>query len=253
MTTNNKPNGNGHDRDDEPESNVVHMPTLAERDKLRREQEKQWRREYKASRRAEPMLNLPPVTKAMVLLLVGIHLALNFVSMQQLYDIQHTFGFKSAWYTRDFPGWSAFVGPFTYMFLHGSWLHVAMNGAMLLAFGAGVEKWMGGRRMVILFVLCSLAAAAFHFAFSPFSENVVIGASGGLSGLFAAVLVMLQAQGRLGAGRYGIWPMAAVWIGISVIFGLLGGPDGSVIAWTAHIGGFLAGLAFIKPVLRMKP
>lgn len=252
MKDNRKHNGNGHDPEEDPQSNVVRMPTLAERDRLRREQEKQWRREYKAAHRAEPMLNLPPVTKIMIAVMVGIHVLLAvLLDKPQLYSVFDTFGFTPANYTRDFPGWPAFAAPFTYMLLHGNWLHIGMNSVMLLAFGAGVEKWMGGKRMLILFFACGLAAIAFHFALAPFSENPVIGASGGLSGMFAAVLVMLQQQGRLGTGRYGILPFAAFWIGIALVFGLLGGPDGSVIAWAAHIGGFLAGLLFIKPVLKM--
>lgn len=252
INDNRKHNGNGHDPDEERTDNVIPIPTLAERDRLRREQEKQWRREYRAAHAAEPLINLPPVTKAMVVALAGIHIALAlFLDKPQLYWVFETFGFRSSNYTGNFPGWPAFVSPFTYIFIHGNWLHIGMNGFMLLAFGAGVEKWMGGRRLLILFFLCGLAAAAFHFLLSPFSENPVVGASGGLSGLFAAVLIMLQSQGRLGTGRYGILPFAAVWIGIAVIFGLLGGPDGSLIAWAAHIGGFLAGLLFIKPVLRM--
>jgi len=250
---NGKTNGNGHDPGEEPpEDNVVRMPSLAERDKMRREQEKQWRREYRAKNRAEPLLNLPPVTKIMLFVMLAVHIGLLlFLDDPQRYWVYFNFGFVSADYTVAFPGWPAFIGPFTYMLIHGNWLHIAMNGTMLLAFGSGVEKWLGGRRMLILFTLCSLAAAAFHFALSPFSDDPIIGASGGLSGLFAAVLIMLQQQGRLGAGRYGIWPFAAFWIGISIVFGMLGAPDGSLIAWAAHIGGFLAGLVLVKPVLRM--
>lgn len=244
-------NGNGHDPDEERRDNVIKIPTLAERDRLRREQEKQWSREYRARHKAEPIFNLPPLTKIMVLTLVAIHLLIILLTEPpQQYWLFEAFGFKPAYYTVSFPGWPAFFGPFTYMLLHGNGLHIGMNAIMLTAFGAGAEKWMGPKRMFILFVLSSLAAAAFHFILSPTSAQTMIGASGGVSGLFAAVLVMLQQQGRLGAGRYGILPFAALWIGISFIFGLLGGPNGSAIAWAAHIGGFFAGLALIKPIMR---
>jgi membrane associated rhomboid family serine protease len=104
--------------------------------------------------------------------------------------------------------------------------------------------------MMLFFLITSLCAAAFHFVLAPTSPDTVIGASGGISGLFDAVLVMLHAQGMLPAGRFGIWPFAALWIGLSFIFGIMGGPDGSTIAWAAHIGGFCAGLILIKPFMR---
>lgn len=249
--------GNGHDSGgnspEDDDDNVIRIPTLAERDKMRREQEKQWRKEYKAANKGEPMINLPPVTKALIVVFLLPHVILEFaVEPPTKYMIFEMFGFKPEYYTRNFPGWPAFAGPFTYMFLHGNWLHIGMNSVMLMAFGAGVEKWMGGKRMFVLFYLSAVAACAFHFLLSPFSEHTMIGASGGVSGLFAAVLIMLQIQGRLPAGKYGILPFAALWIVISFIFGLLGGPDGSAIAWAAHIGGFLAGFVFLKPVLKMK-
>ncbi len=248
--------GNGHDRGPEDEDdgdNVIRIPTLAERDKMRREQEAQWRAAYRASQPHEPMINLPPVTKWMAAAILVIH-ALTVFALDDIgrYELYRMFGFIPASYTVEFPDWPALIGPFSYMLLHGSWLHVGMNAVMLTAFGAGVEKWMGGRRLLILFVACALAAALIHLLLSPFSETMMIGASGGVSGLFAAVLIMLQQQGRIPLGRYGIWPFAGLWIVISILFGMTGGPDGSAIAWAAHIGGFLAGLLFIKPVLRMR-
>jgi len=247
--------GNGHDPDEDREDNIVRMPTLAERDRLRRQQEKQWRKEYRAANPSEPMINLPPVTKALIAVIVVIHLAVMFaLDPPDRFWVYDMLGFTPGTYTgkADVPLWSLLLSPVTYMFIHGSWLHIGMNGVMLMAFGTGAERWMGGKRMFTLFFLCGLVAALVQFILSPFSLNPMVGASGGLSGLFAAVLVMLQSQGRLGGGRYGIWPFAALWIGISFIFGLLGGPDGSAIAWAAHIGGFLAGLALIKPVWRIQ-
>ena len=88
-----------------------------------------------------------------------------------------------------------------------------------------------------------MAEVAVH----PYSAYPIIGASGALSGLFAAALIGLQKEGRLPASRFGIWTFAAVWIGISVVFGffgddLVGGP----IAWIAHLGGFFGGLLLMQ-------
>lgn len=201
----------------------------------------------------EPMINLPPVTKYAVAFLVLVHLGLAFgVDDVTRYWVFEHFGFVAGGYTgaAPLPWWSLVLGPLTYMALHGSWMHLGMNGAMMVAFGAGCERWMGGRRLFVLFVLCGLVSALVQFAYAPQSTDPVIGASGGLSGMFAAVLVMLQQRGLGGRGRYGIWPFVFLWIGISVLFGTMGAPDGSVVAWPAHIGGFLAGFIFIGPVMR---
>lgn len=196
----------------------------------------------------EPFLRLPPATAGLVFLIVGIHALLSLVANPALILwIYYSFGFVPGAYLGTFPlGWSAFTAPFTYIFLHGSWLHVAMNVGMLLAFGSGIEKWMGVGRMVLFFLICGAIAAFVQFLFTPESTAPVIGASGALSGLFGAMLVLMQRMGTIGNGPRGLLPLAAIWIGISVLFGLTGGPDGSLIAWPAHIGGFLGGILLIR-------
>ena len=71
---------NGHDPHEERTDNIIRIPSLAERDKIRRAQEKQWRKEHRARHRAEPIINLPPVTKVMLAGLIGIHLLLSLLA-----------------------------------------------------------------------------------------------------------------------------------------------------------------------------
>lgn len=251
MSTNGKSNGTGHDKNDDEDDNVIRIPTLAERDKIRREAEKQARTEYRKANPPEPMINLPPVTKLMIGLIIVPYLITGvLLSPPQEYAVMVHFGFIPAAYTGEFTGWSAFTSPFTYMFIHASWLHVGINTAMLVAFGAGLERWMGGKRMFIFFYICSIAAAIFHFIISPANSGIMVGASGGVSGMFGAVMIMLQSQNRMPLGKYGLWPFAIFWIMISFIFGMLGSPDGGNIAWTAHVGGFLFGLLMTKPFMK---
>lgn len=241
------PGGGPEDRDDNSRDNIVRLPGPAERLRAAREQARLQRPA------AEPLINLPPVTKFLILAFLAVHIVTNFF-MDDIarYDVFTHFGLVTGAYTGHAPAplWAKIVGPFTYAFLHGSWPHLLMNGFMMMAFGAGVERWLGGRRLLALFMLCSLASALVQFGFTPEATDPVIGASGGLSGLFAAVLMMMQQRGLGNAGRYGIWPFVFLWIGLSVLFGMMGGPDGSLIAWPAHIGGFLAGFLFLKPVMR---
>jgi len=242
MSHNGKYNGNGdHDEDEK----VVSFPSFAERDRLRRAEEKKNRPPR------EPMINMPPATKFLAASFLIIHVIIQILPAPTQFWMFDHFGFVPNHYT-DASAFSlyALAGPLTYMFLHGSWTHLLLNTVMTTAFGAGVERLMGARRMIIFFVLCSLTAALIHFAVSPSSPNPVIGASGGLSGLFAAVLVMMQKMGMGGAGRYGIWPFVILWVGVSIMFGMMGAPGGGSVAWVAHIGGFLAGFIFLKPVMR---
>ncbi len=239
-------------------SNVVLLPQGRERERMIAAKEKEAADVNKPAAEPlfnTPLLNLPPVTKFMLVIFLAVHIVSDvFVSDQTQYWIFSSFGFVPGYYTGALPfGWEALVGPLTFTFLHGSWTHILLNGFMMMAFGTGVERWMGGKRLFVFFMLCNLCAALAQFVFDPYSTAPVIGASGGLSGLFAAVLLMMQQQQGLGSGnRYGIWPFIILWIVISVVFGMIGGPGGSSIAWAAHIGGFLAGFVLYKPIMRSR-
>lgn len=198
---------------------------------------------------SEPLINMPPYTQYLLGLLIAIHLVVTFLlNDTQTHWVYINLGFIPGRFT----GAAIFeplalLTPFTHMFLHGSWFHLAMNSVMLLAFGAGIEKWIGGRKMIAFFLLCGLFGLVTHFALNFNSYQPVIGASGGLSGLFAAALVMLNRRhGMMTRGKYGFLPLIAIWVGISILFGMMGSPDGGDIAWAAHVGGFLGGFAVLK-------
>jgi membrane associated rhomboid family serine protease len=237
-------NGGGHGKEDSDE-NIIRMPTLAERDRMRREHEKAEKKLAKAD--YGPLINMPPVTLFLIVVILGIHILLTQILPidQREWTIEN-FGFiPERFSSGDLSGFSLFT-PLTHMALHGGWMHVAMNTLMLAAFGSGIERWLGSSRMLILFFASGLIGAATHYALNADSVYPMIGASGGLSGLFAAAIVMLNRGQREMGGRIGILPFAILWIGLSVAFGMLGGPDGSIIAWAAHVGGFLGGFAVLK-------
>lgn len=274
---------NGENEDNDPESesgkgNVIHIPTLAERDRIRRNHTNEDRKirspekpapkpqgnepffsfmkSNTASRHPhtkEPLLNIPPVTKYLLLSLLTVHLVVFFFLDRGQYQwaLMH-FAFIPGTYTGAYEwGVQAFLGPFTHMWLHGGWLHFLMNAAMLLAFGTGVERWLGGKRLIMLYILCGVFGVLTHFIFHPFSVIPVIGASGGISGLFAAILVMMHKSGMSGSmGRHGIMPFIILWVVISVALGFVSGPGGSTVAWAAHVGGFLGGFLLLSPMLR---
>src|SRR5919109_171704 len=80
--------------------------------------------------------------------------------------------------------------PVTSMFLHGSWGHLIGNGLFFWVFGNNVEDSMGRSRFLIFYLLCGLAAAATHVLVSPTSPVPTVGASGAISGILGAYLVL---------------------------------------------------------------
>lgn len=199
--------------------------------------------------KSEPLLNLPPATQIMLFSLLAIHIVVAILLPD---DIKGWVYLNLGFVPDHFTGQGAFtpldiITPFTHMLLHGSWLHIGMNAVMLLAFGSGIERWLGASRMALVFLISGLIGGVVHFALNLESVYPVIGASGGLSGLFAAALIMLQRQG-MAQGKYGIWPFIGIYIAISIGLGMLGSPDGHQIAWAAHVGGFLGGFAALKVI-----
>ncbi|MFA5592629.1 MAG: rhomboid family intramembrane serine protease [Anaerovoracaceae bacterium] len=236
-------NGSG-EQDAGNEGKIITMPTLAERDRLRRDKEKA---ERTLRQEAEPLINMPPVTKWLLIYIVGIHFISSVILSPDLRNtIIDLFGFVPQRLREGSNDPFALLSPLTHIFLHGGWMHVIMNAFMLAAFGSGIEKWLGSRRMLILFIASAFFGVATHYILNTTSPYPMIGASGGLSGLFAAAIVMINRGQREMGGRIGILPFALLWVGLSVAFGMLGGPDGSIIAWAAHVGGFLGGFAVLK-------
>lgn len=196
----------------------------------------------------QPILQLPPFVQAWLLVSIAIHLVRLALPVQTDDWVIVTFGFIPIRYTiPEFFTWGAGVAPLTHMLLHGSWVHLLVNMATLMAFGSGVERRIGGRRTFWFALTCGLAGAVAHYFVYPESPVPVVGASGAISGLFGGVLRLVQAH-RLAGGSRGLWAAAAVWIGINVLFGLTGMPGAEEeIAWVAHLGGFLAGLVLFRP------
>lgn len=187
----------------------------------------------------EPILNLPPMVAALLLVNISIHLVRLLLPADLDVAIVLTFGFVPIRYSGLVPfDWPVLVAPVTYQFLHSGAVHIIANMAMLMAFGAGVERRIGPRRFLAFTLLCGVLAIVAHFAIFWDSTAPVIGASGAISGLFGGVLRFMP---RLGGWRR-LAPLVSLWIGVSVLFGISGLPGAEEIAWVAHIGGFAVGL-----------
>lgn len=230
---------------DQHEPDDRRVVSLAEaRDRAAREVEK-----HKPPR--EPILRLPPMVKTICAVITACFVVQQVTGLfsEDLADaIVFWGGFIPARYAGglDF-GWAALWTPLTHMFLHAGFLHIGINLGMLMAFGAGLEQQRGGRYLLILFIVSGLGGALLQLIFYPQSMSPMIGASGGISGLFGAALMEMVTRGGDGgpmsARLRRLAPFVAVWVVISVFFGLTGMPGVSQpVAWAAHIGGFFAGL-----------
>jgi membrane associated rhomboid family serine protease len=140
----------------------------------------------------------------------------------------------------------------TSQFLHGDWLHLGFNMLFLWVFGDNIEDALGHLKYLAFYLLCGVAAALAHFVFNFGSEIPTVGASGAISGLLGAYLLLYPRAWVL--VPFGFIPvmipaalMLLVWFG----FQLLGAADSAAsnVAWWAHIGGFVTGLA-LAPVLK---
>ena len=203
---------------------------------------------------SEPFITLPKGVQALLGLLLFVHIGLwglsQFSTTDYTYVAILNWGFIPARFSGDFYFLPITVlTPITYALFHGGWLHIIMNSVMLMAFGSGFEKIFGVKKMMIVFWGSTVIAALVHFLLDPHSMSPMIGASGGVSGLFAGMILVMHKTGRLGPSKR-LFPVIAVFVGISVVFGFMGGPDGSIIAWAAHIGGFLGGLGIVHFLLK---
>jgi membrane associated rhomboid family serine protease len=146
---------------------------------------------------------------------------------------------------------------FTSMFLHGSWLHVLSNMWFLWIFGNNIEDSMGHRRFVVFYLACGVAAALLQVAVSPASRIPMVGASGAISGVMGAYLVLYPRVRVFAIVPIGIipvsialpaWTMLLYWAGLQFLGGLVGflGEERGGVAFWAHVGGFVAGLVLIK-------
>ena len=155
-------------------------------------------------------------------------------------------------------GWAAVLSS---MFMHGDVTHIAGNMWFLFVFGDNIENALyrsrgtlaGCGRYVVFYLLGGTVAALSHAVLDPTSTTPMIGASGAISAVLGAYLVLYPKQRITVALPYvGITTLPAfavlgLWFGYQLLHGMLTDPTGGGVAFWAHIGGFVAGAAMILP------
>jgi membrane associated rhomboid family serine protease len=149
---------------------------------------------------------------------------------------------------------------FTSIFVHGGWLHLISNMWYLWLFGDNVEDSMGRVRYVVFYLLCGIAAAMAQVAVDPRSMVPMVGASGAIAGVLGGYLLQYP-RARVHCLLFIVFIIQIIEIPAFVVLGLwfvlqlvrgLTAQALSSVAWFAHIGGFLAGLALIKLFARRR-
>jgi membrane associated rhomboid family serine protease len=145
----------------------------------------------------------------------------------------------------------------TSMFLHGSWMHLLGNMWFLWLFGNNIEDSMTRGRFVAFYLLSGLAAALAQVVADPSSAVPMVGASGAISGVMGAYLVLFPRVRVFTLVPLGVmvtsialpaWAMLIYWAALQFFGGItsiVGEQTGGVAFW-AHLGGFIAGLVLVK-------
>jgi membrane associated rhomboid family serine protease len=145
----------------------------------------------------------------------------------------------------------------TSMFLHGSWMHLLGNMWFLWLFGNNIEDSMTRGRFVVFYLLCGFAAAFLQTLVNPNSIVPMVGASGAISGVMGAYLVLYPRVRVFTMVTLGFflttvalpaWVMLLYWAFLQFASGLLSSTvesQGGVAFW-AHVGGFLAGILLVR-------
>ncbi len=145
----------------------------------------------------------------------------------------------------------------TAMFAHGSWMHIIGNMWFLWIFGDNLEDRMGKFRFTAFYLLCGLVAAAAQIIATPNSTAPMVGASGAIAGVLGGyILLYPYARVRclwilfvfITTVRIPAWILLGLWFLSQFLT-----PLDSGVAWVAHVGGFLAGLALVKLFVKEPP
>lgn len=137
------------------------------------------------------------------------------------------------------------------MFMHGDVMHIFGNMLFLFIFGDNIENAIGHIRYAVFYVLCGIAAAMGQIIMGPDSIIPMLGASGAISGVLGGYVLLFPKRNVRAIIFNFVTTVPAfvaigIWIVYQLVLGYISPSGGGGVAYAAHIGGFVAGLALIK-------
>ncbi len=149
-----------------------------------------------------------------------------------------------------------YSGLLTSMFLHGGWMHIAGNMLFLYIFGDNLEDEMGHVWFTLFYLAAGIGAGLLHVVSGPMSMVPTVGASGAIAGVMGGYLLLFP-RARVDILIFLViiiriipvraWIVLAVWFGMQILGGAGASPDEGGVAYWAHAGGFVVGLALALP------
>ncbi len=228
---------------------------------------------------ALPIFNVPVLVMVLVGLMVAIHATVSFMGADVQIWTLYVFSFiprRLSEVAIAAPVGSQVWSFITYALLHGSWFHLVSNCLWLVVFATPVVRHLGNVRALLLLTVSAIAGAAAMLPFHWGQFLILVGASAAVSGAMAAAMPIMYAPGfrrQAAAGEAGTdavpalrlrellanrnaLTFTAMFFGLQVLTGAGQATTGAalinegVIAWEAHVGGFLAGLVFFYLLVR---
>ncbi len=201
-----------------------------------------------------------PAVMTWTIIAINVLIFLNETLMgrRTLMRFTYHYGLVPAHFWSDPTLWR-WVPVFTSMFIHGGWAHIISNMLALYIFGDNVEDRMGPFRFLVFYLLSGFIAAMAHLWFYPDSTVPTVGASGAIAGVLGAYLVLYPTASVITMiPVFFFWPLfidipALIYLGFWFVSQLLNGVlalsvrtfQSGGVAWWAHIGGFIAGIALV--------
>ena len=193
---------------------------------------------------------------ALVVAMVAIHGWISYAGIPTANGIYGRYAFVAT----DFWKGDSLYTAISYAMLHGSWMHLGFNIIAFFALGSACWKIMGTGRFFVFFALTAIAGAGLFAAIRPAESTVLVGVSGVIFGLIAAIKrVDYRIRALRGQDvRLAIFRFIAIIIAVNLVLGFVpiddgGGFAGASVAWEAHIGGFLFGWIVTPWLVRFWP
>lgn len=154
---------------------------------------------------------------------------------------------------------SAWLTPFTSMFMHGGWMHLIGNMLFLWIYGNNVEDYFGPIKFLLFYFVAGLAATALYTLFSPSSDIPLVGASGAIAGVMGAYIV-LHPKAKITVLiifffiqfiKLPAKVVLGIWFIYQILMSVLGSTSGGGVAWMAHVGGFAFGYLVMRLMVKL--